>query len=106
MEIYRNAKRRYNRLMRKAGYPEFTVDTIDSVGTDNWNLRDLVAECDAKMELYKEDGHPKCLLHTSSNPEERKMWSSEYSGFKNFVKDYEMYIEDMQCEAAHLSQYD
>jgi len=106
MELFRIAKRRYNRLMIKAGFPECTIGTEHSIGTDNWNIRDMVAECDVKSILYTEDGNPKCLLRHSENVIERKQWVSEYSGFRNFVKNYEDYIEELQCESAHLSQYD
>lgn len=92
--------------MRNAGFPESTIDTKESVGTDNWNLRDMVAECDVKAELYREEGTEKNRLQTSPDPQERKRWVNEYSLFRNFIHDYEDYIEDMQCEAAHLSQYD
>lgn len=106
MELFRTAKRRYNRLMIKAGFPECTIGTDASVGTDNWNIRDMVAECDVKSLLYTEEGNPKYLLRRSENIDERKQWTSEYSGFRNFVKNYEIYAEELQCDTAHLSQYD
>ena len=39
----KSAIKRYNGIMLGMGYEYLTIGTILSEGTDNWNIRDMVA---------------------------------------------------------------
>ena len=41
----KSAIKRYNGIMQCIGYDHLTIGTNLSEGTENWNIRDIVAEC-------------------------------------------------------------
>ena len=96
------ATKRYNSLMIELCYEHNTIGTRLSENTDNWNLRDMVAECDYVLSTYHEDGHTNYELK-EENP---KQWRSETDKLKRFIKAYEPFIDDMVCTEGHCSNYD
>lgn len=97
---------KFNDLMEMIGHEYTTIGTVWSEGTEDWNLRDMVAECDYILGCYYEEGHCNGEMRYSDDPEERKMWASETGKFKRFIKRYEPFIKDMVCAGGHCSSYD
>lgn len=100
------AIKRYNDIMMNIGYEHNTIGTVYSEDTDNWNLRDMVAECDYTLSCYYEDGHCNAEMRYSDDPEERRMWKSETGRLQRFIKAYEPFIGDMVVAMGHCSSYD
>lgn len=102
----KSAIRRYNNIMEVLGYEHNTIGTRLSESTDDWNLRDMVAEADYTLSTYYEDGHCNGDMRYSDEPDERKMWRSETGRLQRFIKAYEPFIKDMKCVEGHCSKYD
>lgn len=101
-----SAIKRYNGLMMDTCHEHVTIGTNFSEGTDNWNLRDMVAECDYHLSCYFESGHWNCEMRYSEDEVERKLWRSEVGKLKRFIKAYLPFIKDMKCFEGHCSKYD
>lgn len=101
-----SATRRYNSIMEKIGYEHNTIGEGWSDKTENWNLRDMVAECDYILGTYYEEGHCNADMRESFDEKERKMWRSEVGRLQRFIAAYEPYIKDMVCTHNHCSSYD
>ena len=100
-----SALKRYNDIMETCCYEHSTIGTIYSENTENWNLRDMVAEADYLLSCYYEEGHCRCDdRHLSED--DYKMWVSETGKLKRFIKAYEPFVEDMICEQGHCSRFD
>jgi len=89
---------RYNSLMEMSGCEHATIGTRFSEGTEDWNLRDMVAECDYALSTYHEY-HP-------VNTDEMKWWRSETGKLQRFIKAYEPFIGGLKCVSGHCSKYD
>lgn len=100
-----SALKKYNEIMCILGYEHCTIGDVLSEGTENWNLRDMVAECDYILSTYYESGHANCDMRYES-PECRKMWISETGRLKRFIAHWEPYITEMTCYEGHCSKYD
>ena len=100
------AIKRYNGIMGDIGYEHNQIGTRLSENTDNWNLRDMVAECDYALSCYYEEGHVNGDMRYSEDPEERKIWRSETGKLERFIKAYEPFIEGLTCFEGHCSKYD
>lgn len=100
------AIKRYNGIMGDIGYEHNQIGTRFSENTENWNLRDMVAECDYALSCYYEDGHVNGEMRYSEDPEERKTWKSETGRLERFIKAYEPFIDDLVCFEGHCSKYD
>lgn len=124
-----NATKRYNDLMESLGYEHNTIGTELSENTENWNLRDMVAECDYTLSTFYEEGHANnegryiehykataddlmngrinYIMRKNVEQEEmHKAWLSYTRRLRNFIKAYEPFIEDMVCAEGHCSDYD
>ena len=55
--VFETAVKRYNSIMEHIGYEHLTIGTSYSEETDDWNLRDMVAEMDYVYSTYFENGH-------------------------------------------------
>lgn len=99
------AVERYNVIMMTIGYEHNTIGTHYSESTDNWNLRDMVAEADYTLSTYFEGGHCNEEMR-HGDADERKMWRSEVGKLQRFIKRYEPYIKEMKCTSGHCSMYD
>lgn len=101
-KIMKRAIRTYNGIMEATGYEHNQIGTWYSENTENWNLRDMVAECDYTLSTYYEEGHCNCDLKEY----EPNTWRKHTTRLKNFIKRYEPYIKDMKCYEGHCSGYD
>lgn len=104
--VFKRAIKSYNNIMMSIGYEFLTIGTKYSENTENWNIRDLVAEADYTLSNYYEDGHINGDMRYSDDPEERKMWKSETGKLQRFIKAYEPYIKGVKCHERHCSNYD
>ena len=102
----KEAIRKYNNIMMTLGYEHNAIDPDWGEDTENWNLRDMVAECDYTLSCYYEEGHCNNDMRYSSDEYERKCWKSETGRLKRFINRYASYINDMKCATRHCSQYD
>lgn len=100
------AIKQYNRIMGVLGYEHNEIGTPFSENTENWNLRDMIAECDYTLSTYYEDGHCNADMRYSDDPEDRKMWRSHTGMLERFIKHYEPYTRGMKPFEGHCSQYD
>ena len=105
-DYFDKAVKRYNDIMMSLCYEHVTIGTRYSEGTENWNIRDMVAECDYVLSCYFEGGHLRAEMRHSEDTEARKLWRSETGKLKRFIAAYEPFIEGVICEAGHCSQYD
>ena len=96
------AIKRYNSIMETIAYEHLTIGTQFSESTDNWNLRDMVAECDYVLSTYYESGH----ANAEMKHEDRKTWKSETSKLSRFINTYKQFIGNMKCFSKHCSKYD
>lgn len=126
----KEAIKRYNDLMCDLCYEHNTIGMKLSEDTDNWNLRDMVSECQYTLETFYEEGHTnnvgqytKYWKYTAQDilsksrydyitkhNEEQKQLHTEWLSFtrrlRNFIKKYEPYIKNMTCAQGHCSCYD
>lgn len=102
---FEKAKKRYNGIMYALAREHKTIGTDFSEGTQDWNIRDMVSECDYELSTYFEYGH--CNEEMRRGDEyERKVWRSEVGKLQRFIKAYLPYIEGVECTEGHCSQYD
>lgn len=100
------AIKKYNYIMNLIGWEHDTIGTDESEGTENWNLRDMVAEMSYALSTYYEEGHANAEMRHSEYEDERRYWINETGMIKRFIKRYEPYIQNMVCTAIHCSDYD
>lgn len=99
------ATKRYNAIMCNICREYLTIGTQFSTDTDNWTIRDMVAECDYQLSCYYEGGHSNADLRYG-DAEERKQWRSETGKLIRFIKAYEPFIEGVPEITRHHSDYD
>ena len=103
------AIKRYNRIMFDLCLEFNTIGTSyteDPKERNNWNLRDLITECDYQLSTYTEWGHTNYEMRYSDDPDERKMWRSDTGKLERFINHYEPYTRGMKPFAGHCSKYD
>lgn len=96
------AIKRYNNIMFCLAYEHVTIGTEFSENTEDWNIRDMVAECDYLLSTYYESGH----CNAGMKQEDYKAWKSETGKLQRFIKAYEPFIENVKCVSGHCSVYD
>lgn len=99
---------RYNGIMFDLCADHLTIGVpAYSEGTDGWNLRDMVAECDYLLSTYYDPNHNNGILRYDDDEECRKAWRSETGKLERFIKAYEPFVTDMVCTEGHCSdRYD
>lgn len=102
----KSAVKKYNDIMEILGYEYSTIGTPLSEDTENWNLRDMVAECDYILLTYYKDGHSNNEMRYSDDMDDRKMWRSHVGMLSRFIKHWWKYACDMKCTEGHCSKYD
>ena len=102
----KSAIKRYNGIMQCIGYEHLTIGTNLSEGTDNWNIRDMVCECDYLLSMYYDEGNINGELRYSDDESDRKAWASETGKLKRFITAYVPFIENVKCTEGHCSKYD
>ena len=80
-----SALKRYNELMYTLGREHNTIGLSLSENTSEWNLRDMVAECDYELSTYYEVGHCNEEMR-HMNEEDRKIWRSDVGKLTRFIK--------------------
>lgn len=96
----------YNDIMECIGHEHVTIGTRLSEHTENWNIRDMVAECDYTLSCYYESGHCFAEMRYSDDQYERNCWRNETARLKRFIKAYTPFIKDVVCASGHCSKYD
>ena len=99
---FEKAVERYNGIMMDICVEHSTIGTVYSEGTEGWNIRDMVAECEYWLSTYYESGHSREDLRREDYP----VWRSETGKLKRFIKAYEKYIDEVACSSGHCSKYD
>lgn len=98
----------YNNIMYKLGYEHNTIGTRFSEDTEDWNLRDMLAECDYVLDTYSESGHANYeMLHGSDGKDGIEQAEKEIAELKKFLKKYDKEgtkLNTMACR--HCSKYD
>jgi len=126
----KKATEQYNNLMWDLCYEHNTIGTRLSENTENWNLRDMVSECQYALDCCYEEGHAnnegqhpeywdftaqdllsksrydRVVRHNNYEKEAHSQWLSTTRRLRNFIKKYEPYIKDMKCAMGHCSHYD
>ena len=102
MTIPKSALRKYNEIMEYVCLEHNTIGMELSEGTEKWNLRDMVAECDYTLSTYFEEGHANCEMKR----ENRKAWLAETGRLKRFIAHWAPFIGDLKCAERHCSKYD
>ena len=97
---------RYNNIMESICREHLTIGCELSENTSNWNLRDMVAECDYQLSTYYEVGYCNEELRHSRDQDDRNMWRREVGYLTRFINTYSKYIEDMECTTRHCSKFD
>lgn len=99
---YNQALRKYNEIMEYLCLEHNTIGTKLSEDTDDWNLRDMVAECDYQLSTYYERGHVNCDMKYEDN----KTWLSETGKLKRFINHWAPYCYGIKCASGHCSRFD
>lgn len=99
---YEKAVKKYNGIMFGMCYEHNTINTEYSEGTENWNVRDMVAEVDYVLSTYYESGHANADMKEDA-PEQ---WEIDVAELKAFIKAYKPYISGIKCVSGRCSQYD
>lgn len=89
----------YNRLVTEAG---FSDRTMGSQYTENWNLRDMVAEMDYIRSTFYEPGHVNNKMRTG----DPKAWLSFIDRIGYFLRKYREHIGDLVAHTTHNSKFD
>ena len=117
-KIFNEAKKRYNSMMSDFGLEYLTIGTNLSEDTENWNVRDMVSECQYQLDVHYEDGNANAegryieeymdMYSVSFDEAEtvHKGWLSETRRLRNFIKKYSEYCEGMNCVSGHCSKWD
>lgn len=93
---------RYNKLMWNLAYEHKTIGTLLSEDTEDWNLRDMVAEADYVLSTYYECGH----CNNDLKYEYYNEWIKEVGKLKRFIERFKDLALTMECTTGHCSQYD
>lgn len=99
---FEKALEKYNDLMFITGFDHCTIKTGFAEQTEDWNLRDMVAEVDYVLSNFNEAGNS---CHDLKEID-FKEWRSITGKLQRFINRYEKYIDGLKCHAAHCSRYD
>lgn len=100
-----NTIKRYNKLMSDLCYEHNTIGESYSEGTEDWNLRDMVAECDYILSTFYEDGHSNESLRWE-DADGRREWQSYVGRLTRFINRFAPMTDGMTCTSKHCSKYD
>ena len=99
MTLEEKAKNRFNKLMRELALDYLQIDECGE-GTQNWNLRDMIAECDYQLSTYYEGGH----INEEMREDDPKGWRSEVCKLMRFIKAYAPMAENIIETERHSSR--
>lgn len=102
------AVERYNDIMNWMGYEHKSIGTRFSEGTEDWNLRDMVAECDYVLATFYECGHSNYeMLNGYDGDDGIEMAKQEVQELKGFIWRYRAdALKLNEMAKRHCSQYD
>lgn len=121
------AIKKYNELMCMVCCEHNTIGTRLSERTEEWNLRDMVSECQYQLDCYYEEGHNAYeQLHALDGVSmtfdelmddrviERHTWmvigveeaKKEMKALRQFINTYKKDIVGMECHQGHCSMWD
>ena len=104
------AVRRYNDLVMSVAHEHVSIGTRYSEGTENWNLRDMVAEISYILEIWNDPGSISYQdAHDDSQPAHKpwyKNWLNEKRRMERFIEKYLPEAFEMECSEGHGSIYD
>lgn len=96
----------YNDIMYDLCREYATIgDENFSEGTENWNLRDMVAEMDYTLRIYTSPGSI-YYVDAQEDKEYRKQWKKDIARMKYFINKYKEKAMTMKCTESHCSIYD
>ena len=96
---------RYNNLMFDLCLEFNTIGTSFSESTDDWNLRDMVSECQYQLDCHYEYGNMMEEMR-HGDEYERKMWRSETGKLQRFINRYKDEALKMEGNHRHCSKFD
>ena len=113
----KQATKTYNNIMRDLCLEHCTIGTNLSEDTENWNLRDMVAEMDYQLNIWLD---PDCMYYIDAHDEYQPTiqvgnrtvgeylynWQKEVARMKRFIAKYETQITNLQCHSEHCSRFD
>lgn len=127
---FEKVKKEYNDLMFSLCLEFNTIGTDYSESTEDWNLRDMVSECQYQYECHYEDGNAneegrypdyweltaEALMneqkfnyiqrHNKSEKEMHEDWLKRTKALRNFIRKYKNHIDGIVCSMGHCSFYD
>lgn len=107
ISAFNKVKEQYNSIMYELGYEYKTIGNEWSDCTEEWNERDMVAECDAILSTFYESGHSNEALRNSDNAEDKAFWRKSVNKLCRFVSKYKPLADNMICNGYHnSSKYD
>ena len=102
---FENAIKRYNKLMSEL-YLDHLMISDDNNNSD-WNIRDLVSECQFNLNLYYQFGTNQYSdLHHEFGVDDYKRALSEVGKLKRFINTYSKFTDSLVCKVHHCSKYD
>ncbi len=123
----KTAIKKYNELMYMLCCEHNTIGTKLSERTEEWNLRDMVSECQYQLDCYYEEGHDAyeqlheldgCTMTIEDLMDDRYMkrhlWmmqgveeaKKEMKALRQFINTYKKHISGMECHQGHCSMWD
>ena len=123
----KTAIKKYNDLMYMLCCEHNTIGTKLSERTEEWNLRDMVSECQYQLDCYYEEGHNAyeqlhaldgCTMTIEDLMDDRCMkrylWmmqgveeaKKEMKALRQFINTYKKDISGMECHQGHCSMWD
>ena len=105
---FEKAVARYNKIMFSMALEHLTIGTNLTEEPEKkaqWNIRDLVAECDYQLSTYYEYGHNNFELRNEGE-DGRRAWRNETAMYRRFIVAYLPFINGVQCFGHHCSKYD
>lgn len=95
-----NAIKTYNQLVIDMGYDGDIIE--NNPNTENWNLRDMVAEIEYIRSTYYDKTH----VNTKLRAEDPNEFNRRTNRLRNFIRTYKPYIDDLKAYTIHNSKYD
>lgn len=130
MKTFEEAKKRYNEMMNDFGLEYLTIGERLSENTDNWNVRDMVSECQYQLDVCYEDDNANSegrfpdyweydstailsekrfryiTRHNENEKELHEEWLKKTRRLRSFIRKYKKHIEDIECTEGHCSMWD
>lgn len=118
MTTFEQAKKRYNKMMNDFCLEHLTIGDRLSENTENWNIRDMVSECQYQLDVCFEDGNSnsegrythELIEYYGYDEEDAKQeharWLSKTTRLRNFIKKYKEIAMTMDCSDGHCSKFD